>query len=105
MLFELRIYTMYPRRMDAINARFSNHTLGIFQRLGMKVCDFWVDQNGLPKLYYIMEYENMDERKRQWEAFKQDPVWIEVKRKSEEIGPIVEKIEEIFMKRADYFVR
>src|SRR4051812_23368550 len=105
MLYELRIYSMYPGRMDAIHQRFSDHTLGIFKRLGMKVCDFWVDQDGNNKLYYLMEYRDRNERKRQWDSFKLDAEWIEVKRKSEESGPIVEKIEEIFMKRADYLVR
>lgn len=62
--------------------------------------DFWIDQTGLPKLYYVMEYKDMKERQRLWGAFRQDPVWIEVKRKSDECGPIVEKIEEIFMNRA-----
>jgi hypothetical protein len=104
MLYELRIYTMHPGRMDAIHQRFSNHTLHIFKRLGMKVCDFWADAEGNSKLYYLMEFTDMDERNQKWHAFKHDPEWIEVKSKSQESGPIVEKIEEIFMKRADYFV-
>ncbi|TVY01883.1 NIPSNAP family protein [Paenibacillus cremeus] len=103
MLHELRIYTMYPGRLDAIEQRFSQHTLGIFERLGMKVTDFWIDQTGLPKLYYVMEYADMEERQRQWNAFRTDPEWNEIKRKSEESGPIVEKLEEIFMTRAPYF--
>jgi hypothetical protein len=105
MLYELRIYTVHPGRLDAIHQRFSNHTLRIFKRLGMKVCDFWADEEGNSKLYYLMEFSDMDERNQQWGTFKHDPEWIEAKRKSEESGPIVEKIEEIFMKRADYFVR
>jgi hypothetical protein len=103
MLYELRIYTMYPQKLDAIEDRFSNHTLGIFQRLGMKVYDFWVDANHEPKLYYIMEYRDMEERNTFWTAFKQDTEWLDVKSKSEESGPIVKGIEEIFMQRADYF--
>jgi hypothetical protein len=105
MLYELRIYTMHEGRMDAIQARFSNHTLGIFRRLGMKVNDFWVDQEGQSKLYYVMEYGSKEERERQWNAFRQDPEWAEVKKNSEASGPIVEKVEEIFMTRADYFKR
>jgi hypothetical protein len=102
MLYELRIYTMHPERLDAIQDRFSKHTLGIFQRLGMKVYDFWVDANNEPKLYYIMEFRDMDERNTRWDTFKHDSEWIEVKSKSEESGPIVKGIEEIFMHRADY---
>ncbi|CAG7658943.1 NIPSNAP family protein [Paenibacillus allorhizosphaerae] len=105
MLYELRIYTMHEGRMEAILQRFSQHTLGIFERLELKVYDFWIDQTGLPKLYYVMEYKDMEERQRLWGAFLQDPEWIEVKRTSEESGPIIEKIEGIFMNRADFFIR
>jgi hypothetical protein len=102
MLYELRIYSTHAGRMDAILQRFGQHTLSIFERLEMKVYDFWIDQTGLPKLYYVMEYKDMEERQRQWDTFWQDPEWIEVKRKSEESGPIVEKLEEIFMRRAEF---
>lgn len=103
MIYELRIYTILPGRIDAIRKRFSDHTLGIFDRLGMEVCDFWEDLEAQPKLYYTMRYENMEERKRQWEAFSQDKEWNEVKQQSEKDGKIVEKVEQVFMKRADYF--
>jgi hypothetical protein len=105
MLYELRIYTIHPGKMDAINHRFSTDTLGIFKRLGMKVIDFWIDDEGRDKLYYVMEFRDRDERDRQWGAFKADSEWVEISKNSVEDGPIVEKIEEIFMKRADYFRR
>jgi hypothetical protein len=103
MLYELRIYTMHPGRMDAINRRFADHTLDIFKRLGIKVADFWLDGEGRPKLYYVLEYKDLEDRNRKWEAFQADAEWVEVKRKSQEDGSIVDHIEEIFMKRADYF--
>lgn len=105
MLYELRIYTILEGRMDAIQQRFERHTLGIFERLGIKVADFWIDQTGHPKLYYVIEYKNMEDRQLKWGTFVQDPEWVEVKRKSEESGPIIEKIEEIFMRRAEFFRR
>jgi hypothetical protein len=45
----------------------------------------------------------MEERTRQWETFSQDKEWNEVKQKSEQDGKIVDSVEKIFMKRADYF--
>lgn len=107
MIYELRIYTMFPKKLDAINDRFSNHTLTIFNRLDMKVLDFWesLEEQEQPKLYYIMEFENMDDRKLKWELFTNDSEWREVRSKSEEAGPIVEKVESIFMKRSEYFSR
>jgi len=107
MIYELRIYTMFPKRLDAINDRFSNHSLTIFNRLGMKVIDFWesIEDQEQPKLYYIMEFENMEDRKQKWELFSTDAEWKEVRSKSEEDGPIVEKVESVFMKRSEYFYR
>jgi hypothetical protein len=103
MVYELRIYTIFPGRLDAIRKRFTDHTFGIFSRLGMQVCDFWEDLEEQPKLYYTMKYESMEERTRQWETFSQDKEWNEVKQKSEQDGKIVEHVEKIFMTRADYF--
>jgi hypothetical protein len=103
LLYELRIYTMYEGRMDAIRTRFADHTLHIFERMGMKVVDFWMDASGRPKLYYVMEFTDAVERQRLWDQFRQDPEWVEVRRKSEESGPIVENVEEVFMNRADFF--
>ncbi|MDQ0900713.1 NIPSNAP family protein [Paenibacillus sp. V4I7] len=104
MIYELRIYTILPGRIDAIRKRFSDHTFGIFARLGMQVCDFWEDDlEEQPKLYYTMKYESMEERTRQWETFSQDKEWNEVKQQSEQDGKIVERVEQIFMKRAEYF--
>jgi len=33
--FELRTYTASPERLDKLQARFRNHTVGLFQRHGM----------------------------------------------------------------------
>ncbi|MET3544879.1 hypothetical protein ABID47_001473 [Paenibacillus favisporus] len=104
MLYELRIYTIYEGRMDAIQDRFKEHTFRIFTRLGMKVVNFWIDATGQNKIYYVMEYEDMAQRQSLWEQFKKDIEWIQVKRNSEENGGlIVEKIDEYFMNQAEFF--
>ncbi|SEP19667.1 NIPSNAP family protein, partial [Paenibacillus sp. OV219] len=90
-------------KIDAIRQRFSDHTFRIFERLGMQVCDFWEELEEMPKLYYTMKYESMEERTRQWEAFAQDKEWNDVKQISEQNGNIVERVDQIFLKRADYF--
>ncbi|TDF98827.1 NIPSNAP family protein [Paenibacillus piri] len=104
MLYELRIYHMYPGKMQAINDRFANHTLRIFAGLGMRVTHFWEDLDaGHNRLYYIMEFADMDERNAKLEAFRSNPEWVQVKTESEKDAPIVEKVESIFMKQAPYF--
>ncbi|MCS7464222.1 NIPSNAP family protein [Paenibacillus doosanensis] len=104
MLYELRIYHMHPGRMQAIRDRFAHFTLQIFARHGMRVNDFWEDMDAENnRLYYVMQYADMEERDRQWEAFRNDPEWQKVKQESEKDAPIVERIESIYMKRAPFF--
>ncbi|MBO7743517.1 NIPSNAP family protein [Paenibacillus sp. MWE-103] len=105
MIYELRIYKLFPGKLDHIRRRFADHTFRIFERLGMQVCDFWEDMEDEPKLYYVMRYESMEERVRQWETFVQDAEWNEVKQASEQSGKIVERVDQIFLKRAEYFNR
>ena len=89
--------------MDAINKRFSTATLDLFKKHGVKVTDFWVDAQGSEKLYYVVEYESLEDREKKWGAFANDPEWIKAKAASEKDAPIVEKVETFYMKRAPYF--
>lgn len=104
MLYELRIYHMYPGKMQAINNRFAKFTLSIFAKNGMRVTEFWedidVDHN---RLYYVMEFTDMEDRNGRFEKFRSDPDWLKVKSETEKDGPIVEKVESIFLKKAPYF--
>lgn len=104
MLYELRIYHIHPGRMQAIHDRFSNHTLGLFAKHGMKVADFWEDIDAEHnRLYYVLEFADMQAREAAFKAFQSDPEWQKVKSDSEKDGPIVEKLESIFLKRVPYF--
>lgn len=102
MLYELRVYYMIHGRMEAIHERFSKHTLALFKKHGMRTVDFWEDAEGNPKIYYILEHEDRESRDKNFEAFREDPEWLEVKRLSELDGPIVERMETFFMNRVPY---
>lgn len=102
MLYEMRIYYILPGRMDAIHKRFSNYTIELFQKYDIKTIDFWEDANGKEIIYYIVEHKDRESRDSNFEKFTKDTEWLEVKRISELDGPIVEKIESIFMSRVPY---
>ena len=51
MIYEFRIYHIYPGKMVAIHKRFSNHTIDLFAKHGMKTVDFWEDAVGNNKIY------------------------------------------------------
>ena len=102
MVYELRIYHIHPGRMDAIHRRFADVTLRLFEKHGMRVCDFWEDAEEHPRLYYVLEHSDVEAGRRNFDAFAADPEWIDAKRRSEVDGPIVEKVERFYMRRTPY---
>ncbi|HEX5414806.1 MAG TPA: NIPSNAP family protein [Chloroflexota bacterium] len=103
MIYELRIYETVPGRMGALNDRFRNHTLRIFERHGIRAVAFWEDVIGVSnRLTYILAWENLAHRETAWNAFQADPEWNAARAKSEESGPIVARVISTLMKPTDY---
>lgn len=103
MIYALRIYHLCPGKLSDINRRFKDHTLKLFARHNIKVVDFWEDAEGQERIYYVCEFESKEQHDENFASFKSDPEWIEIKGKSEESGPIVERVESHLMTRVDYF--
>ena len=104
-VYELRTYYTLPGRLPALQARFRNHTLKLFEKHGMKNVGYWVPQDA-PKsentLIYVISHESREKAKASWDAFRQDPEWQKVQKASEADGKIVEKVESIYMNPTDY---
>ncbi|MBM7568126.1 NIPSNAP family protein [Paenibacillus sacheonensis] len=104
MIYELRIYDVSPGKMEAIIERFDNHVVALFAKHGMPIKQFWVDADDANnRLYYVVEHRDMEARNLNYERFRADAEWIEVKRISELNGPLTQKQESIFMRNADFF--
>lgn len=104
MLYELRIYHINPGKMQDIQTRFRDHTLQLFAKHGMNVTEFWEDANEANnRLYYVMEHSDMETRNQHFNRFHEDPVWIELKRVTEQDGPLFEKIEIVYLKKVPFF--
>ena len=104
-VYELRTYTMAPGRLDAINARFRDHTMRLFEKHGIKNIAYWVPTDEpLSKntLVYIIEHNSRDAAKKAWDAFRVDPEWKKVKAESEKDGPIVTSVKSVYMSPTDY---
>jgi hypothetical protein len=92
-IYELRSYEAVPGRMPALNVRFKNHTLGFFEKHGMKVVGFWEAAIGTSNvLHYLLAFEDMAQRDRAWTAFQADEGWHKVRAETEQDGPIVARI-------------
>ncbi len=93
MIYELRIYEVVPGRMPAMHARFQNHTLGFFQKHGIKVIGFWETVVGTSNvLNYLVAFDDLAHRERAWSAFMADREWQRVRDESQRDGPIVARI-------------
>ena len=105
-VYELRVYTANPGKLDALNARFRDHTCRIFQKHGMEIVGFWTpldDKDGkADKLYYLLAFPSREAAKKSWEEFRADDEWKKVKAESEKDGVLAGKVESTFLDATDY---
>ena len=88
-VFEIRTYTAHEGRLDALHARFRNHTVGLFKRHGMTNVGYWTAVNGENAdrtLIYLMAYPSQEAREASWKAFGADPDWQKVVKESQADG-------------------
>jgi len=102
-LYEMRTYQAHSGKLDALHARFRNHTMKLFEKHGMTNIGYWVPvENPDNKLIYILAYPNREAREKAWKAFQADPEWQKVKKETEANGPIVDKIDTLYLSATDY---
>jgi hypothetical protein len=99
-VYELRMYHVNPGKMDALKARFGDHTDAIFKRHNMRSVGYWVPEDA-PRsqnlFIYILEHPSREDAEKNWAAFQADPEWQKVKAESEASGKLVDHIDRYFM--------
>ena len=65
---------------------------------------YWTELNpkGEEKLYYVLAYPSKEAADKSWAAFRDDPDWKKAKAASEKDGPLVKKVESIYLKPTDF---
>src|SRR5579885_2128002 len=104
-VFEIRTYTTYDGKLEALKKRFRDHTMRIFEKHGMTNVGYWVPQDAPQSgntLIYIISHASREQAKKNWDAFRADPEWQKVQKESEAHGKIVSKVESVFMDAADF---
>jgi hypothetical protein len=104
-VFEIRTYTTHPGKLDALNARFRNHTVTLFQKHGMTNVGYWTPLDAPMAentLIYVLAHSSREAAKKSWDAFRKDPDWVKARTESEAQGPIVAKLESVFLTPTDY---
>ena len=104
-VFEIRTYHCFPGRLDALNKRFREHTMKIFEKHGMTNVAYWTFQDSPAKentLIYVISHKSREAAKASWAAFVADPEWKKIADESQRDGKIVERIESVFVDATDY---
>jgi hypothetical protein len=104
MIYEMRVYDAIPGKLPALNDRFANGAMRLFEKHGISAIAFWTTYIGpsVNTLTYILAWENLDQRQRRWDAFQADPEWQAVKATSEQDGPLIERAQSIILKPTEY---
>jgi hypothetical protein len=104
-VYELRTYTCFEGKLEALKARFRDHTIAIFNRHGMESIGYWIPEDpekSKTTLIYILAHPSREAATKNWAAFRDDPEWKKVSADSEANGKIVQKVESVFMNPADF---
>ena len=103
-VYELRTYTCYDGKLDALKARFRDNTIRIFKKHGIESVGYWVpeDERSKNTLIYIVVHPSREAADQNWKAFADDPEWKKVAADSEANGKIVQKVERVFMEPTEF---
>ncbi|HEX4274030.1 MAG TPA: NIPSNAP family protein [Bryobacteraceae bacterium] len=103
-VYELRTYTAPAGKLDALEARFRDHTEAIFKRHGLHAIGYWVPQdNKNNQLIYIVDHKSKEDATKNWAAFQADEEWKKVRAESEAGGPLTTKApESVYMDPTDF---
>src|SRR3954453_20164016 len=86
-VFELRTYTAAEGKLDALNARFRDHTNKLFVKHGMELVGYWTPtdeaKGSKNTLIYVLAHASKEAADKSWKAFRDDPEWKAALKESE----------------------
>lgn len=103
-LYEMRVYTAAPGKLEALHARFKDHTMKLFEKHGLTNVGYFVPvgENKDNKLVYWISAPSKEARDKSFKAFLADPDWKKAFAESEQDGKLTTKIESTFLTPTEY---
>jgi hypothetical protein len=102
-VYEMRTYYAAPGKLDALIARFVNHTEALFRRHGIKTLGYWAPiENPKEILFYIVEHESFESAEKNWDEFRADKDWQRIRAETDNPVPLAASIERSFMAKIDF---
>lgn len=109
-IFEYRTYHTAEGKLDALQARFKNHTIELFKKHGMTNLGYFTPtdkEKGLGNtLIYFLAHPSKEDAKKNFDAFRKDPDWVKAKAESEKDGTLTlaqpDGVKSIYMQATDF---
>lgn len=102
-VYEMRVYTAAAGKLDALHARFKDHTLKLFEKHSITNVGYFVPvDNKENKLVFLLSYPSKEAREASWKAFTADADWKKAFAESEKDGKLVTDVKQTFMSPTDY---
>ena len=105
-VFELRTYTAAEGKLAALDSRFRDHTLKLFEKHGMTNGMYFhpidADKGGGKTLIYWLQHENREAATASWKGFQSDPDWIAARTESEKGGKLTAEVKSVFLQSLEF---
>jgi hypothetical protein len=105
-VFELRTYKAAPGKLADLDARFRNHTVALFAKHGMTNLGYFhptdADKGAADTLIYFLAHNSREAAAKSWQAFRDDPAWIQARTESEKAGKLTASVESVFLNPVDF---
>jgi hypothetical protein len=103
-IYEMRTYTAAPMKIFALNDRFREGTVDLFDKHGFRPVGFWQPAVGriLDQVHYMLRWEDANEMQAAWGRFLSDPEWIDLATRSEADGPMLSRVDTELWMATDY---
>ena len=104
-VLELRKYTTNAGKQDALLQRMRQGETQLFEKHGMKGVFYSVPADAPDSqntFIYVLSHESREAAKKSWDDFRNDAAWKSLREKSEANGPLVAKVESIFVSPTDF---
>ncbi len=102
-VYEMRVYYAAEGKLEALNKRFRDHTVKLFEKHGITNIGYFEPiDNPDRKLIYFLAFPSQEARETSWKAFGADPEWQKARAASEVDGKLVAKVDVLFLQATDY---
>jgi hypothetical protein len=104
-VLEVRRYTAATGKLDDLVKRMRDGEASLFEKHGMKgvfhsvAAEAPESQN---TYMYVLAHQSREAAKKSWDEFRNDPAWKSLRETSEANGPLVTKVESLFVSPTDY---